>query len=375
MKMEKLLARLRGLLFAPRATWATVTTEKATPTALYRDWIVWLAAITPVSMFIGLAIFGLSVPFVGTIRVGAAGLLVQMLVSYVLTLAVVYLIALIAAAMSPRFGGRKDNVQALKLVAYAWAPVWVVGILHLVPALGALAALAALVALIYSIWLFWIGAQSVLAMPQERAMGFTAVVIVIGVVMAIAVGIASAALSGVGALTPGAAFPYSTSHRGGVPTAGLVNPAVQDAIKTLAPDQLSAFLPTTVDGMARGPVSTFSSGMATLQISNAKAHYGAGAQSIEISITDLAPERAMLAMASAIQKDQNTATGYDKIFRQDGNTVMEHWVANDRYGTCSVIVADRFKVKVTGNGPDMATLQKDAQAVDLARLATLSDSK
>ncbi|EQD48009.1 membrane protein containing DUF1282, partial [mine drainage metagenome] len=274
MKMEKLLARLRGLLFAPRATWATVTTEKATPTALYRDWIVWLAAITPVSMFIGLAIFGLSVPFVGTIRVGAAGLLVQMLVSYVLTLAVVYLIALIAAAMSPRFGGRKDNVQALKLVAYAWAPVWVVGILHLVPALGALAALAALVALIYSIWLFWIGAQSVLAMPQERAMGFTAVVIVIGVVMAIAVGIASAALSGVGALTPGAAFPYSTSHRGGVPTAGLVNPAVQDAIKTLAPDQLSAFLPTTVDGMARGPVSTFSSGMATLQISNAKAHYG-----------------------------------------------------------------------------------------------------
>lgn len=385
--MEKFLSRLRGLLFAPRATWATVAAEQATPTALYRDWIAWLAAITPVSMFIGLAIFGLPVPFVGTVRVGAGALLVQMIVSYALTLAVVYLVALTAAAVSPRFGGRKDNVQALKLVAYAWAPVWVIGILHLIPALGVLTALVGLAALVYSIWLFWIGAQSVLAVPQERAVGFTAVVIVIGVVVAIAVGLVSAALSGFGALTSGAALSYSMPHLGGSPTAALVNPAPQEAMRLapgggaaqsavtpLAPDQLSAFLPATVDGMARGLVSTFSSGVATLQISNAKAHYGTGAQSIELSITDLAPERAMLAMAGAMQTDQKTPTGYDKIFRQHGNTVMEHWVANDSYGTYSVIVADRFKVKVTGSGPDMATLQKDAQAVDLAGLAKLSDT-
>ena len=387
MKMERLLSRLRGLLVAPRATWATVAAEQATPISLYRDWIVWLAAITPVAMFIGLAIFGLSVPLVGTIRVGAGALLVQMLVSYVLTLVVVYLVALLAAALAPRFAGRQDNVQALKLVAYAWAPVWVVGILHLVPALGPLTVLAVLAALVYSIWLFWIGAQSVLAVPQERAVGFTAVIIVIGVVVAMVVGMVSAALSGFGALTPGAAFSYSTPHLGGAPTAVLVNPATQEAMRLaadgspaqgavapLAPDQLSAFLPMTVDGMARGPVSSVSSGLANLRISNAKARYGSGAQSIEISITDLPAERAMLAMAGVMQTDQRTSTGYDKIFRQGGNTVMEHWVASDSYGTYSVIVANRFKVKVTGNGPDMATLQKDAQSLDLAGLAKLSDA-
>lgn len=386
--MEKLLSRLRGLLLAPRATWTAITAEQATLPSLYRDWIAWLAAITPVSMFIGLAIFGLPVPFMGTVRVAAGALLMQMVVSYVLTLAVVYLVALVAAGVSPHFGGRKDNVQALKLVAYAWAPVWVIGILHLIPALGALIALVGLAALVYSVWLFWIGSQSVLAVPQERAVGFTAVVLTIGVVVGIAVGIVSAALSGLGALTSGAALSYSMPHLGSAPTGALVNSATQEAVRLnsasggvvqgvvspLAPSQLSAFLPATVGGLARGPVSTFSSGMANLRVSNAKARYGAGAQSVEISITDLPAESAMLAMAGAMQTDQKTPTGYDKIFRDGGNTIMEHWVASDSYGTYSVIVANRFKVKVTGNGPDMATLQNDAQSLDLAGLAKLSDT-
>ena len=386
--MKKLVSRLSGFLFAPRAMWATIAAEQTTPSSLYRDWIAWLAAITPVSMFIGLAVFGLSLPFVGTVRVGVGALLLQMLVSYVLALVVVYLVALLAAAISPTFGGHKDNVQALKLVAYAWAPVWVVGVLHLIPAFGVVAAVAELAALIYSIWLLWVGAQSVLAVPQNRATGFTALLIVIGVVLAIAVGAASAALSGIGAMAPGAASPFSTSHRGGLPGSGFATPAMRDAmraaasagpasgpVKPLAPGQLGAFLPATVDGLARGPVSTFSSGLSGLQISSAKAQYGTGAQSIKISITDLVSERVMLTLSGAIQKDQNTTTGYDKIFQQHGNTVMEHWVTSDRYGTCSVIVADRFKVKVTGNGPGMATLYKDAQAVDLAGLAKLSNAR
>ena len=386
--MENLLPRLRGFLVAPRATWATIAAEQTTPSSLYRDWVIWLAAITPVSIFIGLAVFGLSLPFVGTVRVGTGALLLQMLVGYVLALVVVYLVALLAAAISPAFGGHKDNVQALKLVAYAWTPVWVAGVLHLIPAFGALAALAELAALIYSIWLLWVGAQSVLTVPQDRAAGFTAVLIVIGVILAIDVGAASAALSGTGAMAPGAGLPFSAPHRASLPGSGLANPALQDAmraaasagsasgpVKPLAPGQLGAFLPAAVDGLARGPVSTFSSGLSGLQISSAKARYGTGTQSIKISITDLASDRTMLALAGAIQKDQHTATGYDKIFQQNGTTVMEHWVASDHYGTCSVIIADRFKVKVTGNGPGMETLLRDAQAVDFAGLAKLSNAR
>ncbi|MHB8565420.1 MAG: Yip1 family protein, partial [Acidiferrobacteraceae bacterium] len=232
--MEKLLSRLRGLLFAPRATWATIAAEQTTPSSLYRDWIAWLVAITPVSVFIGLSVFGLSLPFAGTVRVGAGALLLQMLVSYVLALVVVYLVALLAVAISPAFGGYKDNVQALKLVAYAWTPVWVAGVLHLIPAFGVLAAVAEVAALIYSVWLLWVGAQSVLTVPQDRAAGFTAVLIVIGVILAIAVGAASAALSGTGAMAPGAGLPFSAPHRASLPGSGLASPALQDAMRAAA---------------------------------------------------------------------------------------------------------------------------------------------
>lgn len=384
--MERLPLRLRGLFFAPRATWAAIATEQATPSSLYRDWVAWLAAIAPVSMFIGLAVFGFSRPFDGAVRPGAGALLLQMLVGYVLALVAVYLVALLAAALSPPFGGHKDHVQALKLVAYAWAPVWVVGALHLIPAFGVLAGVAGLAALIYSTWLVWIGAQFVLKVPEDRAAAFTALLIVSGAILAIAVGVTTAALGGIGARAPGTASPLSTSEQSGRPGSGFANPTMRAAggaaasagptagpVKPLAPNRLGSFLPAAVDGVARGPVNTFSSGGSGLQISSAGARYGVGAQGLKISITDLASARAMLTLSAAIQKDQNTATGYDKIFQQGGNTVIEHWVASDRYGTCSVIVADRFKVKVIGNGPGMATLLRAAQAVDLAGLAKLGN--
>ncbi len=379
--METLPLRLRGLFFAPRATWTTIAAENATPSSLYRGWIMWLAAITPISMFVGLAIFGLSLPTIGIVRPGTGALLLQMLVGYVLALVIVYLVALLAAAMSPTFGGRKDHVQALKLVAYAWAPVWVVGALRLIPAITVVASVVGLAALIYSAWLLWAGMQPVLNVPQDRAAGFTALLIVIGAVLAFAVGAAGAAFSGIGGMAPGAAGPFLASHRGGVDSPGSVYPAMGKAghapahlrptsgpVKAVAPSRLGAFLPATVDGLARGPISTFKRVVPGLQMSSAEAHYGAGAQSLKISITDLVAERAMLALSLAIQKDQETATGYDKIFQQDGNTVTEHWVAGDRYGTYSVIVANRFEVKVVGTGPSMASLQKAAQAVDLAGL-------
>lgn len=380
--MENVPLRLRGLFFAPRATWATIAAENATPSSLYRGWIVWLAAITPVSIFIGLAVFGISLPTIGVVRPGTGALLMQMVVSYVLALIVVYLLALLAAAMAPTFGGRKDHVQALKLVAYAWAPAWVVGVLHLIPALAVLAGIAGLAALIYSAWLVWAGMQSVLNVPQDRAAGFTALLIVTGAILAIVVGATGAALSGLGAMRPGAGSLFLAAHHSAIGGPGATYPAMGEAghasasggppsgpVKAVAPNRLGAFLPTTADGLARGPVSTFKSGAPGLQMSSAEAHYGMGAQRIKISITDLVAERAMLALSRAIQKDQETATGYDKIFRQDGNIVTEHWVASDRYGTYSVIVADRFEVKAVGTGPSMASLRKAAQAVDLAGLA------
>ena len=76
--------------------------------------------------------------------------LVSAIVNYVLTLGMVYVVALIVEALAPTFGGTKDRLQALKLVAYGSTASFVGGVFYLLPSLSMLAFLAAL----YSIYLF-----------------------------------------------------------------------------------------------------------------------------------------------------------------------------------------------------------------------------
>ncbi len=190
--------RLRTLLLAPRSAWPEIAAESDSIGGLYRNWILWLAAITPLASLIGLLVFGLALPFVGTLRLGAGTLLARMLAQYALTLLIVYLLMLIAAALAPGFGGRGDRVAALKVIAYAWAPVWVVGVLNLIPALGPLTMLLTLVALGYGVWLLHLGAQAVQGVPQERAAGYAAVLVVIGIVLGLVAGGLAAALGGAG---------------------------------------------------------------------------------------------------------------------------------------------------------------------------------
>jgi uncharacterized protein YqgC (DUF456 family) len=66
-----------------------------------------------------------------------------MVVSYVLGLVVAFVMALIVDALAPSFGGTKNQVAALKVVAYGATASYVAGILSLLPALAILGILAA----------------------------------------------------------------------------------------------------------------------------------------------------------------------------------------------------------------------------------------
>jgi hypothetical protein len=76
-----------------------------------------------------------------------------MIVSYLLTLVMVFVLALIVNALAPTFGGTKDSLRALKLVAYGVTASFLGGIFNLIPALGLLGVLASL----YSIYLIYTG--------------------------------------------------------------------------------------------------------------------------------------------------------------------------------------------------------------------------
>ena len=395
MDFTRLLERVRAIVLNPRATWPVIAAETDSVGSLYRNWILWLSAITPLATFIGLAVFGLRLPFIGSLRVGVGTLLTQMLLQYALTLLVIFVLALIAAALAPGFGGRSERVAALKAIAYAWTPVWVVGVLHLLPLLGVLTALLGLAALGYAAWLLYLGAQATLGVPQERAVGYTAVIIVIGFVLALMMGMLSSTLSGMRSLArggmevsihaPTGTAAVSALSRKFEQAAGQMQatgeamqgkmPATDQApIKPLAPQQLEALLPAGLPGRARGAVSASRGGVGPLLIGQAKADYGSGSDAIRLEIVDMGANRAMLAVAGMVQTDEHSASGYDKVFQQDGRTVHEQWDAASKHGEYSAIVGDRFVVKAAGTGVGMDALKQAVDAVDMAQLDRLKDT-
>ena len=95
---------------------------------LYRNYILILAAIPSVCLFVSLGVFG--APYIG--RLGMGGALGGAITAYVRTLVSVLIAAVIVEKLAPTFGSRGDTAQALKLVAYACTPVWLAGVFYLI---------------------------------------------------------------------------------------------------------------------------------------------------------------------------------------------------------------------------------------------------
>jgi hypothetical protein len=107
----------------------------------------------------------------------AIGLLFAIVI-YLAMFAIVYLVALIVDALAPTFGGRKNFDSALKVTAYSFTPVWIIGILQLIPALGSLTLLLLFLAALYTIYLLWMGLPVLMKAPQDKLLPYTAAVAV-----------------------------------------------------------------------------------------------------------------------------------------------------------------------------------------------------
>jgi hypothetical protein len=186
-----IVARVKEVLLTPKQAWPVIDAEQTDTATLYTQYIMILAAIQAVAGFIGMSLVGVG-GFGVSIRVPVVAGLVQMVLGYGLSLAMVYVLALIADALAPSFGGQKREMSALKLVAYSSTAAMVGGIFAMIPALGALTLLAAL----YSLYLLYLGVPTLMKVPQEKALPYTAVLVVCAIVVGVVVGAVLAAVRG-----------------------------------------------------------------------------------------------------------------------------------------------------------------------------------
>ena len=152
--MNNLIGRVKAILLTPTTEWPVIAAEPETTSGLYTKYILILAALGPIAMFLKSTLIGTSVPFLGTFRLDMGTGLLQLVLTYGLSLVVVYIFALVINALAPTFGGQKDSVQALKASAYCMTAGWVAGIAQLLPWIGWL---IGIIGVVYGIYLLYLG--------------------------------------------------------------------------------------------------------------------------------------------------------------------------------------------------------------------------
>lgn len=184
--------RAKRIIMDPKAEWPVIEREQTTVEKLYREYIALLAAIPVLAYMIGSVLIGHQVPFVGTIRTPIVQAVVAAVFSYVFALVGVYIAALVIDKLAPTFDSKSDFTQALKLVAYAYTPVWIAGVLNIIPMLGILTMLAGL----YSIYVFYLGLPVMMKTPEPKVIVYMVVAAVVIIVISIVMVAISAALTG-----------------------------------------------------------------------------------------------------------------------------------------------------------------------------------
>jgi hypothetical protein len=177
-----LMERAKNILFQPKQEWPVIDAEQTTTGGLYTGYIIPLAAIGPAASFIGLSVLGLRVPFVGTIKVPFGAGFKMAVIQYAGALVGIFVLALIIDALAPTFGGQKNQIQALKVAAYSMTAAWVAGIFALIPALAILGLLG-----LYSLYLLYLGLPVLMKSPEDKAIGYTVVVCIVAIVLAIVI--------------------------------------------------------------------------------------------------------------------------------------------------------------------------------------------
>ncbi|MDB5700466.1 MAG: hypothetical protein JWL66_665 [Sphingomonadales bacterium] len=362
-----LFDRVKAILTTPKTEWPLIDAEPTTIGAIYKSYVIQLAAIGPVAGLIGSLAFGYSIMDI-TYRPTIGSALGVAIVGYVSALVGVYILALVIDYLAPQFGAVKNRTQAFKIAAYGWTAAWVVGIFSLIPQLSFLAILG-----LYSLYLVYLGLPIVMKAPADRAMGYVAVVLVIAIVLSLMLGLLIAPLTrafgppaDVGIVAGSAVVPGLAGTDNRTPAAN--KPPVAASV-------LQTALPATLPGgFTRTSLESASAGAGGFGGSNAEAEYTSGDQIVRLEITDMGSLGGLASLGGAmnIESSKQTATGYEKTGKVDGRLTTEKWDATGKAGTYNTVVADRFMVEAAGTAPSIDVFKNAVASVNVAALEAMA---
>lgn len=191
---ESIMDRAKNILLTPDAEWEKIDGERPTIQSLYTGYVGILAAIPPLASAIGGIVFGYGAMGY-TLRPPLGNLIAAAVIEYLLALVAVAVLALVIEQLAPTFDGTRDRVQAFKVAGYSMTAGWLAGIFSIIPALSLIGSVFGL----YSFYLLYRGLPKLMKTPQEKALPYTALVVIASILLLFVFNILAAALLSVGA--------------------------------------------------------------------------------------------------------------------------------------------------------------------------------
>jgi len=411
-----IIERVKNICLTPKTEWPVIAGEPTSSGALLTGYVAPLAAVGAAAGFVGLSLIGQGTFFFGTFRLPIVLGLVQAVISFVGAIVAVFVVSLIINALAPSFGAEKNSAMAMKVAAYSYTPALAAGVLRVLPALGTLVILAAL----YGLYLLYLGLQSLMKSPQDKAVGYTAVVVICAiactfVVGAIGAGVAGAGALGAGLLTRGALGGSSSSSSDvqfdknstlgklqelgkkmeesnkkieAAEKSGDTNAQAAAAIEGLGAllgggkhvdpmdiDQLKPFVPDTFAGLPKKSSNAEKNGIAGLMVSKAEATYGDdGQKRVTLEVSDTGGVSGLMGLATwvGVQGEKDDDSGTERTQKVNGRLVHERTSKRGGDNEFGIVLGERFMVSAKGT-VDLNTLKAAVQTLDLAKLESMKD--
>jgi hypothetical protein len=413
--MATLVDRAKNICVTPKTEWPVIAQEAKPTGELLAGYVVPLAAIGAIAGFIGGSLVGHSLPFLGTFRVPLVAGVGLAVFTFVMAIVGVYIVSIVINALAPTFGGEKDSRQALKVAVYSYTPAWIAAALNILPGLGILAFFGAL----YGLYLLYLGLPRLMKCSADKAIGYTALVVVCAIVVSVVIGMVGTVVTGAGLATAGLLGGGLTRHQPSADVqfdknspmgklqvlgrkleesnrkmeiaeksgdAGASAAAAFEGLGTLLGggshvdpvtlDQLKPFVPDTFAGLPRKSSSAERSGVATLMVSKASATYGdGGPRYAKVEVSDTGGVSGLVGLAGWIggQGEEDNDDRTERTQKIDGRLVHERLSKKGGTNEYAIVLGDRFIVSAEGRGIRLPELEKAVSDLDLARLEAMKN--
>ncbi|MFI5171116.1 MAG: Yip1 family protein [Chitinophagales bacterium] len=168
-----LIDRAKNIIITPAKEWDVIAAEQPNTQKIITTYVLPLALAAALAAFIGY----------GFIASGAMGgmtwgiyYLINVLVG---AIAGVFVSAFVIDALAPNFGSEKNIGRSIQLVAYAYTPAWIGGLLAIFPPIAIIGSLLSL----YSLYLLYLGMPKLKKTPPDKHVSYFVVSLVVMIVV------------------------------------------------------------------------------------------------------------------------------------------------------------------------------------------------